>query len=79
MLPSLCWEDMAPELDDVVFQALDPEVDERFDSVQEFAKALKPFLGSAKKGKKQLAERVDAELRGDVEEEAPQFEDELPV
>ncbi len=79
VLPSLCWEDMAPELDDVVFQALDPEVDERFDSVQEFAKALKPFLGSAKKGKKQLAELVDAELRGDVEEEEPQFEDELPV
>ena len=79
VLPSLCWEDMAPELDDVVFQALDPEVDERFDSVQEFAKAMKPFLGSAKKGKKQLAELVDAELRGDVEEEASDAEEEFPA
>lgn len=77
VLPSLCWEDMPPELDDVMFQALDPEVDERFESVQEFAKALKPFLGSAKKGKKQLAELVDAELKGVGEEEEPEAEEEF--
>lgn len=75
VLPSLCWEDMDPALDDVVFQALDPEAGERFESVAEFSKALKPFLGSAKKGKKQLAELVDAELRGEVEEEEPEAEE----
>lgn len=77
VLPSLCWEDMDPALDDVVFQALDPEVDERFESVAEFAKAMKPFLGSAKKGRKQLAELVDAELKGEAEEEEPEPEVEL--
>ncbi len=55
LLPSLCFDDMNPELDDVIFEALNPEPDGRFSSIKEFAQALAPYLGDAKKGKRELA------------------------
>ncbi len=58
VLPSLCWDGLDPSADDVLFFALDPDPDERFDSVKQFAAELEPLLGNAKKGKAQLAALV---------------------
>lgn len=58
VLPSLCWDDMDPAIDDVIFTALDLEPKDRYPSVAEFADALLPFLGSPKKGKKELSNLV---------------------
>ncbi len=55
VLPSLCWGDMDTEMDDVLFFALDPDRDERYDTVADFAEALEPFLGNPKRGHKELA------------------------
>ncbi len=57
ILPSVCW-DVEEEIDDVMFIALDPDLDQRYSNVKDFAEDLKPFLGSAKDGKKQLADVV---------------------
>lgn len=58
VLPSLCWDDMDPGIDDVIFKALDLEPSDRYLSVAEFADELMPFLGSPKKGKKELSNLV---------------------
>ncbi|WP_302963454.1 serine/threonine-protein kinase [uncultured Adlercreutzia sp.] len=58
VLPSLCWDELPAEADDVMFAALDPDKDERFETVAEFSEALMPLLGNAKKGKKVLADIV---------------------
>lgn len=55
VLPSLCWEDLDEQIDDVVFYALDPERDERYASVADFAEEMDKFLGSAVTGRDQLA------------------------
>jgi len=68
VLPSLCWDDMDQGIDDVMFTALDLEPGDRYPSVADFAEALLPYLGSPKKGKKELAKLV----RGEVEEVAPE-------
>ena len=58
VLPSLCWDELPAEADDIMFAALDPDRDERFDTVADFSEALMPLLGNAKKGKKVLADIV---------------------
>lgn len=58
VLPSLCWDELPAEADDVMFAALDPDRDERYGSIAEFSEALMPMLGNAKKGKKVLADIV---------------------
>lgn len=57
VLPSLCW-DIDESVDDIMFIALDPDLDQRYPNVSDFAEDLSPFLGDAKDGKKQLAEVV---------------------
>ena len=58
VLPSLCWRGLDARIDDVVFRALDPERDERYDSVAEFAEALQPYLGDVAAGHEALADVV---------------------
>lgn len=58
VLPSLCWDDIDPAIDDVVFRALDPDREERYPTVAEFANELEPFLGNAKAGRKALSNMV---------------------
>ncbi len=70
VLPSLCWDELAEEADDIMFTALDPEKDERYESVAAFSEALLPLLGSTRKGKKALADIVNG-VGEDEEEEAP--------
>lgn len=69
VLPSLCWDDLDAGADDVIFTALDPDPDERYDTVAEFAEELTPFLGSTRTGKRALAALVKGETE---EEETPQ-------
>ena len=70
VLPSLCWDDLDPAADDVMFLALDPDPDERYETVEAFAEELEPLLGSARKGKRQLADIV-CETRPPEPEEPP--------
>lgn len=67
VLPSLCWDDLDEAVDDVIFYALDPERDERYESVRDFAEELAPLLGDAAQGRAALAEIV----QGPAEDEAP--------
>ena len=70
VLPSLCWDDLDQQVDDVMFLALDPDPDERYATVEEFADELEPLLGSARKGKRQLADIV-CEVEPEEPEEPP--------
>lgn len=58
VLPSRCWDGMSEAVDDIMFTALSPDADGRFDTIAEFSKALTPNLGSAKEGIKQLSRAV---------------------
>lgn len=61
VLPSLCWDTLSADADDIVFDALDPDPDERFESVAAFAAELTPLLGNVRAGKKALAALVSEE------------------
>jgi len=54
VLPSLCWKEIDEQIDDVVFFALDPEREERYASVADFAEEMKKFLGDPQSGTTQL-------------------------
>lgn len=68
VLPSLCWDELSPEADDIVFCAMDLEPDARFTSVNAFSKALLPHLGNPKEGQKELARLVKGVQPAPVEE-----------
>ena len=72
VLPSLCWDGLDPAVDDVLFYALDPDREERYDNVTDFAEELEPFLGDPKRGARELAAIVG---HADDEEEAPAEEE----
>jgi serine/threonine protein kinase len=55
VLPSLCIDGLSSEADDVLFYALDPDREERYDNVVDFAEEMERFLGDSVKGKKELA------------------------
>lgn len=78
VLPSLCWDELDPAVDDVLFAALDPEREARYDTVADFAEALEPFLGSAKRGVRELAKVVNRAADDDPEG-APDEADEPPA
>lgn len=68
VIPSLCMEGVDESIDDIMFCALDPDPNERYDSVADFAEQLQPCLGSTRKGLnklKRLVGRID-----DAEEDA---------
>ena len=54
-LPSRCWGDLPDEVDDILFKALDPQKEDRYESVAEFADELIPLLGDADLGRCELA------------------------
>ena len=64
VLPSLCWDELDAEADEVMFAALDPDMDERYEDVAAFSAALSPYLGNAKKGKRVLADIDRLGVRG---------------
>ena len=62
ILPSLCWENLDEQVDDVVFYALDPDREERYASVADFAEEMDKFLGNAALGEEDLSEAVSDSL-----------------
>ena len=66
VLPSLCWENLDEQIDDVIFYALDPDREERYASVKDFAEEARKFLGNARRGRSQLASIVTRDLEGDA-------------
>lgn len=70
VLPSLCWDDLDSQADDVLFYALDPDRTERYESVADFAEEMTKFLGDAKRGRRQLsALTTDAESAQELSED----------
>lgn len=64
VLPSLCWDGLDESLDDVLFYALAPEKENRYESVFDFQEEADKFLGDAEEGVTQLkyvvADALDA-------------------
>lgn len=64
VLPSLCWDGLDESLDDVLFYALSPEKEDRYESVFDFQEEADKFLGDAEEGVTQLkyvvADALDA-------------------
>ncbi len=81
VLPSLCWDDLSFEVDEILFSALDPDREQRFDSVDEFAKALMPHLGRVKQGTKDLARLVEdaKNPQTEIEEEPQEYRSHIPL
>ena len=82
ILPSLCWDNLDEQADDVIFYALDPDREERYASVADFAEEMDKFLGDAENGRDQLA-LVVADALGlaeydDAEEDVEWEEEPLP-
>ncbi|MBQ9000614.1 MAG: serine/threonine protein kinase, partial [Eggerthellaceae bacterium] len=69
VLPSLCWEAIDGQVDDVIFYALDPDPAERYASVADFAEEMDKFLGDADAGKRQLAALVGGAVPDEHEDE----------
>ena len=69
VLPHLCWNDLDAEADDVIFYALDPDREERYATVADFAEELEPFLGDPKRGHRELAAIVGDAEAGEEETE----------
>ena len=67
VVPSLCWEGIDDQIDDVIFYALDPDPNERYASVADFAEEMDKFLGDADVGKREIAKLVKASLAPDGE------------
>ncbi len=67
VLPSLCWDELSPKVDDIMFKALDLDPQDRYATVAKFAESLEPHLGDPRQGRKELSEIV----RGVEFEEVP--------
>ena len=74
VLPSLCWDDIDDQIDDVVFYALDPDPAERYASISDFAEEMDKFLGDAELGREHLSWVVSDALG--LFEEEPEAADE---
>ena len=82
ILPSLCWDGIDEQVDDVVFYALDPNREERYATVADFAEELDKFLGDAENGRTQLALVVSDALglaRDEQDEDLGEYDDEPPM
>ena len=74
VLPSLCWDDIDEQIDDVIFYALDPDRERRYRSVRDFAEEADKFLGDAAAGKRQLAAAVSNMLSPQAYEDEGGYE-----
>lgn len=79
VVPSLCMEGLAPEIDDVMFCALSPDPTERYATVKEFAEQMQPCLGGPRKGANKLKRLVGQEESDELEEEAEEEAATLPA
>ena len=64
VLPSLCWDGLDESIDDVLFYALAPNKEDRYETVFDFQEEADKFLGDAEEGVIQLkyvvADALDA-------------------
>ncbi|HJI80606.1 MAG TPA: serine/threonine protein kinase [Eggerthellaceae bacterium] len=75
VIPSLCMDGLDADIDDILFCALDPDPQERYDSVKDFAEQLQPCLGSTRKGKNALKRLVGTpEIEDDLDGTTEGFE-----
>lgn len=75
VIPSLCMGGLDADIDDILFCALDPDPQERYDSVKDFAEQLQPCLGSTRKGKNALKRLVGTpEIEDDLDGTTEGFE-----
>lgn len=73
LLPSLMWDDLSEDVDDILFDALDPEMDNRYPTVAKFVDDLLHELGDKDAGQKEIANLIahqDDETEEDAEEDA---------
>ena len=74
VIPSLCLEGLDERIDDILFCALDPNREGRYDTVEEFAAQLQPCLGSPRKGTNALKRLIgtldSSEEEGAIEDDA---------
>lgn len=77
VLPSLCRGDLESGIDDVIFYALDPDREERYRSITDFAEEMERFLGNPVKGQRELAVLV-GQATEDYEEE-DSFSERIPL
>lgn len=69
VIPSLCMPGFDDAVDDVMFRALDPDVEKRYPTVAEFAAELQPCLGGYRKGANTLKRLLGEEVQPEAEEE----------
>lgn len=75
VIPSLYMDGLDADIDDILFCALDPDPQERYDSVKDFAEQLQPCLGSTRKGKNALKRLVGTpEIEDDLDGTTEGFE-----
>lgn len=70
LTPSSCWEDLPEKIDDAIFRALSPEMNDRFDTVEEFQKEMSEYLSNPRSGQKQLTALFKE--KDNEEDESPQ-------
>lgn len=58
VIPSLCMEGLDESIDDIMFCALSPDREGRYDTVKEFAEQLQPCLGGPRRGANKLKRLV---------------------
>lgn len=68
-VPSSFRDDIDPLVDDILLQALSPDMDDRLDSVADLTDALLPCLGDAVAGRKELRRILTDDFEEDVDEE----------
>lgn len=54
-LPSKCWENFDENTDKVLFKALSPAMEARYQSVSDFREEMSDYLSNAKAGQRQIA------------------------
>ena len=74
VVPSVCLDGTDPSIDDILFCALDPSREERYDSVADFAHEMQQCLGDRRKGTRKLA-RIVGQVWDDEEEDTSEGED----
>ena len=66
--PSDTRNDIDPNIDDVLFCAMEPDRNNRYDTIADFMSELKPYLGDAKTGQKILRDAINP-----LDEEAEEY------
>lgn len=67
--PSSCWEDIEPELDQVIFKALSSDANNRYLSIKDFYQDLSKYLSNPRAGQRQLSALLKEGQEVDIEKD----------